>query len=109
MERADGMDYIALGQRIKVKRKDLRMTQEDLAEKVGISSSFMGHIERGSRVLSVDTLRRLCVVLDVSADDLLGLKYDHIMSRLTDEDLELAQTLLQHTLDIVKSQNHKIT
>ena len=109
VERADGMDYIALGQRIKVKRKDLRMTQEDLAEKVGISSSFMGHIERGSRVLSVDTLRRLCVVLDVSADDLLGLKYDHIMSRLTDEDLELAQTLLQHTLDIVKSQNHKIT
>lgn len=109
MERVDGMDYIALGQRIKVKRKDLRMTQEDLAEKVGISSSFMGHIERGSRVLSVDTLSRLCVVLDVSADDLLGLKYDHSMSRLTDEDLELAQTLLQHTLDIVKSQNHKIT
>lgn len=102
------MRYDVLGTMIKTRRKELKLTQEDLAEKVEISPSFMGHIERGSRVLSVDTLRRLCVALNLSADDLLGLKYDHIVPGMTDEDLELAQTLLQHMLDIVKSRNHKI-
>lgn len=94
---------------IKARRKEMKLTQEDLAEKVEISVSFMGHIERGSRVLSVDTLRKLCIALDLSADDLLGLKCDHIVPRMTDEDLEVVQMLLQRTLDIVKSQNHKIT
>ena len=103
------MRYDVLGMMIKTRRKELKLTQEDLAEKVEISTSFMGHIERGSRVLSVDTLRRLCVVLDLSADALLGLEYDHLVSGMTDQDLEMAQTLLQHTLDIVKSRNHKIT
>lgn len=103
------MRYDVMGQMIKARRKEMKLTQEDLAEKVEISISFMGHIERGSRVLSVDTLRKLCIALDLSADDLLGLEYDHIMSRMTDEDLEMAETVLQHTLDIVKSRNHKIT
>lgn len=98
-----------LGLMIKTRRKEMKLTQEDLAEKVGISASFMGHIERGSRVLSVDTLRKLCISLDLSADDLLGIKCDHIMSGMTDEDLEVAQMVLQRTLDIVKSRNHKIT
>ena len=103
------MRYDVMGQMIKARRKEMKLTQEDLAEKVEISVSFMGHIERGSRVLSVDTLRKLCIVLDLSADDLLGLEYDHIVSRMTDEDLEMAETVLQRTLDIVKSRNHKIT
>lgn len=103
------MRYDVLGMMIKTRRKEMKLTQEDLAEKVGISASFMGHIERGSRVLSVDTLRKLCIVLDLSADDLLGIKCDHIMSGMTDEDLEVAQMVLQRTLDIVKSRNHKIT
>lgn len=103
------MRYDVMGLMIKTRRKEMKLTQEDLAEKVGISTSFMGHIERGSRVLSVDTLRKLCVVLDLSADALLGIEYDHIVSRMTDEDLEVAQMVLLRTLDIVKSRNHKIT
>ena len=48
------------------------MTQEGLAERVEISASFMGHIERGSRKMSVDTLCRIAHALDCSADNLLG-------------------------------------
>lgn len=67
------MDYVLLGKRVRIRRNVLGITQEGLAEKIGVSTSFIGHIERGSRKLSVDTLYALCKALDVSADFLLGL------------------------------------
>ena len=67
------MDYEALGKRIRQKRREAGITQEQLAEMAGISVAFVGHIERGTRVLSVETLLRLCLALEMSADDLLGL------------------------------------
>lgn len=66
------MDYIAFGQRIRRFRKQKRLTQEALAEQVGISASFMGHIERGSRIASLETLMQLCRALAVSPNELLG-------------------------------------
>lgn len=66
------MDYIAFGQRIRRIRKEKSLTQEALAEQVGISASFLGHIERGSRIASLETLMQLCRALAVSPNDLLG-------------------------------------
>lgn len=66
------MDYIAFGQRIRHFRKHKCLTQESLSEQVGISASFLGHIERGSRIASLETLMHLCRALDVSPNDLLG-------------------------------------
>ena len=71
--RGDLMNYEALGLRVRSARLEIGITQEQLAEKVGISTSFMGHIERGTRTLSVDTLFKLCVALNVSADYLMGI------------------------------------
>lgn len=65
-------DYKALGHRVRRVRKKLKMTQEELAEEIGISHSFMGHIERGTRKLSVETLIALGMALQVSTDYLLG-------------------------------------
>lgn len=67
------MDYERLGSMVRRKRKELNLTQEKLAELCGISTAFAGHIERGTRALSVETLWRICFVLRISADDLLGL------------------------------------
>ena len=67
------MDYVQLGKRVRYIRRCKDITQEQLAEMVGISTSFVGHIERGTRVLSVDTLFKLCIALGVSADDLMGI------------------------------------
>lgn len=66
------MDYIALGHRIRWFRVKKHLTQERLAEKAGISASFMGHVERGSRIVSLGTLMKLCAALDVTPNDLLG-------------------------------------
>lgn len=67
------MLYKEIGMNIRNHRIAKKLTQEELAEKAGISLSFLGHIERGTRKLSVDTLHRLMVELDCSADVALGL------------------------------------
>ena len=64
--------YVEIGRRIRRLRKRRRCTQAELAERADISTSFLGHIERGSRKLSVETLNRIALALNCSADALLG-------------------------------------
>ena len=61
-----------IGRKIRDHRRRKGLTQAELAERVGISLSFLGHIERGTRKLSVETLYELCKALNCSADQLLG-------------------------------------
>ena len=65
------IDYTALGHRIKEARKAKNVTQEALASACSVSTSHLGHIERGSRTPSLDTLFKIAVTLDVSMDSLL--------------------------------------
>ncbi len=65
------MDYAALGKRVRTRRKMMGLTQEALAEKLGISCSFVGHIERGSRKMSMETLIKISDIMGVSCDFLL--------------------------------------
>ena len=63
---------MSIGTNIRGLREAKQLTQEKLAEKVGISPSFLGHIERGTRVASLETLVALCNELSVSPDYLLS-------------------------------------
>ncbi len=65
------MNYVSLGQRIRKKRQTLHWTQAHLAQAVDLSVSFLGHIERGSRKASLETLVSICNVLDISPSYLL--------------------------------------
>lgn len=65
------VDYFALGDRIKQIRKAKSITQDQLSEACSLSTSYIGHIERGSRTLSVETLFKIATKLDVSVDYLL--------------------------------------
>jgi len=51
----------------------MEYSQEQLAEKAGISVSFLGHIERGTRKMSLDSLYRIAKTLECSTDSLLGM------------------------------------
>ena len=100
------VNYTDFGQRVRASRRALGLTQEELAEKVGISASFMGHIERGSRVASLETLVALCNVLQVSPQTLLQASLNalevHLPSELGPEDrsrLRHLFRLAQDTLD----------
>jgi len=65
------LNYSAMGTRIKNARTEQKLTQERLAEMADISCAFLGHIERGTRKMSLETFSKLCSVLSVSADCIL--------------------------------------
>lgn len=64
-------DYFSLGQRIRKARKEKKMTQEQLAEACNLSTAHIGHIERGTRALSIESLITISNILNVSTDYLL--------------------------------------
>ncbi len=64
-------DLTAIGDKIRSRRAKLGMSQEQLAELCGITSSYVGHIERGSRQLSLNTAISISTVLEISLDYLL--------------------------------------
>ncbi|WP_195283438.1 helix-turn-helix domain-containing protein [Harryflintia acetispora] len=66
------MDYYKIGQKIKKYRKVQGLTQEQLAEQIGISSVHMSHIETGSTKLSLPVFIAAANALGVQADDLLS-------------------------------------
>ena len=53
-------------------RKTKGLTQEDLAFKIGVSRAYIGYIEQGSNIPSLDTLEKLAKALDVSITALVG-------------------------------------
>lgn len=65
------LDYSMMGARIRQVRKAKGWSQDTLAKKSGISMSFLGHIERGTRIMSLETFVNICEALDAGADELL--------------------------------------
>ncbi len=101
------MDYYQIGQRIRKIRKARGYSQEELAEKIGISTTHMSHIETANTKLSLPVFVTLAEVLEVEADTLL---YDHPRENVSSSARELMQ-LLEHcdskqakiTLEIARS------
>ena len=62
------IDYKELGERIRTERRKQDITQKKLAKMTNISDSFLGHIERGGRTLSIETLAKLANALNLSIE-----------------------------------------
>lgn len=62
---------VTVGDRIKCRRNELGWTQEVLAEKAGISKSFLSDLENGKRSVGADTLLSISRVLSLSLDYLM--------------------------------------
>ena len=65
------MDKLTIGDRIREARKKQKLTQDQLAERLDISVEFVGQIERGLKLPSMQVFIKLIEVLQVSADYLL--------------------------------------
>ena len=50
------------------------VSQKELAEKLGINPSTVSKYMRLDKFPSIDTFANICKILDVSADEILGLK-----------------------------------
>ena len=59
-----------LGERVKRLRKQKGLTQEQLADKIRVSSTYIGFIEQGLRNPSINTADKIARVLGVKLSDL---------------------------------------
>lgn len=72
------VDYSAIGHRIKQVRKSRRLTQEHLAEALGVSVGYISQIERGVTKISLDTLAAVATRLDCELSELAtGVSVSH--------------------------------
>ncbi len=65
------MDYYKIGQKIRKIRKAHGLSQEELAERINISTTHMSHIETGNTKLSLPVFVDIANALEVRTDDLL--------------------------------------
>jgi transcriptional regulator with XRE-family HTH domain len=62
-----------IGTAARAARVRANLTQEDVAERVGLATEVYGRLERGGMLPSVPTLKKLCEILRIPSDVLLGL------------------------------------
>ena len=102
------VDYEKLGLRVRQQRELNGLTQSQLARKVGITGSFIGHIERGEKKASVDTVVALCNALEISPTVLLqdSLSDAAMQSQLSfDED---SQDLMRGIMRVLREHTRRV-
>lgn len=84
------MDYEAMGRNIARIRNKNHLTQEQLAERINISTVFVSQIETAVRKPSLETIYKISTALNTTIDTLIGnnslqTKYDEISKLLQDK------------------------
>lgn len=104
------MDRKALGEKIRSERIRMNLTQEQLAETAGLSTTYIGLIEHGQRAITLEKLIDLANIFHVSIDYLLTDSVESsedadfaLLKSLWMQSPQLARILL---LDIAKSILH---
>lgn len=69
---AASQELAELGRRIRDRRLAVRLSQETVAEKAGISVNTVSRIEQGQAAMSIEIFCRLLRVLDADAGELIG-------------------------------------
>ncbi len=94
------VDYVLLGERIKFWRQQRNLTQEQLAEKVGVTPGFISLIEIGKRRVSLESLLSICAELEITLNELLvgnqlpqpgdyNTEFSELISKLDEADKQL--------------------
>ena len=92
------------------------MTQEQLAERIEVSPQFVSDAERGIVGVSLGTLKRICLILGVSSDQLLfgSDAADRVSalaercSILTEEQFSIILELIDKAVLLVKTDTTKL-
>ena len=95
------VDYERFGVRVRQQREQKNLTQNQLARKAGVTASFIGHIERGEKKASVDTLVALCNAMAISPSLLLE-------DSLSDEAMNSQLAFDKENQDLMKGIMHVV-
>lgn len=102
-----GLDFRAIGKRIKIARIKTNLTQEAVADKIGITPQHVSNIETGNSSVSLTTLVAMANLLAVSVDELLCdevLKSKPVFMKEADEVLsDCSEYEIRVLVDIMKS------
>lgn len=97
-------EYSSMGNRIKIRRQELKLKQSELAEQIGISNNHMSAIETGHQNLSMEIFYQLCICLKVTPDYLLlgNMHAQNIPENIADKlrlcsqsDIKLADAIIE--------------
>ena len=80
----DGESGVVLGKKIKETRLKLGLTQEGLGQRAKLHYSYIGQVERGNKVPSIRTLKRIASALNIQVESLL---YQDVGRKSGDEDI----------------------
>ncbi len=98
------MEKGSIGNAIKNARLKADITQENLAEKIGISVTHLKHIESEHRMPSVPLLIKIMTVLGMSFDDIV---FDtHEDSKLLHNTINLLKQCPKRDLNIINDMLH---
>jgi len=99
---AADMDKTILGARIREERKQRKMTLEKFAEMAGIGTVYLGEIERGDKMPSINTFIKIVNNFGLSADVLLRDEVVAAKPYVFDEITEKVKDLSPQQLKMVK-------
>ncbi len=88
-----------IGKIIQKLRKDKNLTQEELAEKIDLSTNYLSKVERGLSVLNVEAFLKMANVLSFSLED-FGLNTD---TRIDEDKKELIKRILSSSEKEIKA------
>ena len=99
-----------MGKRISERRKALRLSQDELAEKADVTPQMLSTAERGTKAIRPENLLKISVALEVSTDYLLtGEIIDKDLSLLSDklksvspEQLRTIEKVIDQCIDLCK-------
>lgn len=92
----------AFGENLLHHRKRLGLTQAQLAEKVGTTPSYVGHLERGERDPSLVTIEEFSKVLGIAAGEFFVSRQDGDQRDVADQELrELLRDRSRIDLELV--------
>lgn len=88
--------YESIGKNIRKYRLEKKLRQEDLAELSGLSTNYIGMVERGEKIPALETFITILNVLEVSADVILA---DVLATGYTVKDSLLAEKMAKLSKD----------
>ena len=95
---------IEIGEQVRIAREQKKLTQEILAEKIEVSPQYISDLERGVVGISLPTLKRLCIVLGISSDQILfAIQPENDISALTEKCKRLSPKHLKLLSNIIDS------
>lgn len=86
-------DFTEIGKKLRSRRLELGLTQEEVADEANVNVSHISNIENNKVKVSLSLLIRLCQILDTTIDYILGNEFPETTEPIDRELIKVINTL----------------